>query len=220
MEHDFTPWELDFFRKLKAYCDQFTPRVKAAEYLDISEGTLNSYLYKYRRPKYRTVEKIMRAMNETPLPYTERPPIIRRMDPNAYAEIVQGNDLPTIPVHNIAGAGNERDFWTSEPQRQIPVLPQYYHQNLAAVIIDGNSMEPTIKDGAIVGVIPVTELAEGKIYLVRRPPFGLLVKRVRMNEKGEIILCSDNPNYPPIVVPFEGYEDIIIGRVVWCWQDL
>lgn len=217
---NFTPWELDFYSKLDAYCERFKPKIAAADVLGIPEATLNSYLYRIRRPKYSSAERILTAMGETPMPFTDRPPVINGVDNLMPGEEIEGENLPTIPVHSIAGAGQERDFWSEDPQRKIPILPQYYRKDMVGVMIDGNSMEPTIMDGAIVGVVPVTELAEGKIYLVRRPPFGLLVKRIRMNEKGELVLVSDNPQYPPQVVPYEGYDDLIIGRVIWCWQNL
>ena len=44
------------------------------------------------------------------------------------------------------------------------------------------------------------------------------VKRVRLGKEGNIILYSDNPRYEPQELPFEGYEDVIIGKVVWVWQ--
>lgn len=39
-----------------------------------------------------------------------------------------------------------------------------------------------------------------------------------MNAQGEIVLHSDNPKYEPLAIEPEGYEDIIIGEVVWVWQ--
>ncbi|MDR1243353.1 MAG: S24/S26 family peptidase [Deltaproteobacteria bacterium] len=76
-----------------------------------------------------------------------------------------------------------------------------------------------IKKGSIVGVIPLSEeLEEGSIYLVRRPPFSLVVKRVLMGDDGKIVLRSDNKNYPDQPIPNEGYGNIIVGKVIWVWQ--
>lgn len=147
-------------------------------------------------------------------------PTIHRLKAHSPVETVDGEGLPTIPVLAYAGAGNPVEFFeTTNVARRIPVLPEYAMPNIAAVQITGDSMEPVIKKGAYVGVIPLCgELCEGGIYLISRPPFGLVVKRVRMNAQGEIVLHSDNPKYEPLVIEPEGYEDIIIGEVVWVWQ--
>ena len=69
------------------------------------------------------------------------------------------------------------------------------------------------------GVVPLSgDLEDGGIYLVHRPPFGLVVKRVMQDEDGNIVLHSDNPRWKPQRVPNEGYDDIIVGKVVWTWQ--
>lgn len=93
---------------------------------------------------------------------------------------------------------------------------------MVAFEVDGNSMEPTIKKGAVIGVIPVDgTLNSGEIYLLKRPHFGMLVKRVYMG-KDALILKSDNPDHPPLELPYEGYEadTIILGRVAWIWQEV
>lgn len=215
---DFAAWELDFFEKLDNFLSKFSSTQKAAEALDFSVDTLKSYIYRLRHPKYATIEKLMQRMGYQALPAETS---IQRLGTYSPVEKVVGDNLPTVPVHLAAGAGQPIDIWNAEPSQNIPVLPRYYHKNIAAVEVLGDSMEPTIKKGAFVGVVPISgDLKEGDVYLVRRPPFGLLVKRVRMNEKGELVLVSDNPAYPPQVVPFDGYNDIIIGHVVWCWQNM
>jgi SOS-response transcriptional repressor LexA len=146
-------------------------------------------------------------------------PTMRRMGSNAPIEAVTGDDLVSIPIHEHVGAGNALDFFTAEPERFINILPRFNRKDMRAYEVDGDSMEPTIKQGAIVGVVPVDgPLVEGKIYLVCRPPFGLVIKEV-FSKDGQIILRSANQKYPDDPVPYDGYDDIILGRVIWVWQE-
>lgn len=146
-------------------------------------------------------------------------PTIHRIGAHAPVEEVTGDVLPLIPVFLEAGAGPPVEFWRTEPEISIPVLPQYFRSDIRAIEVIGDSMEPTIKKGAIVGVIPLAgTLVDGGIYLVRLPFFGLVVKRVRSDASGGLCLISDNQNYPPRQIPNEGFSDIIVGQVIWVWQ--
>lgn len=134
-------------------------------------------------------------------------------------DVVQGDGLPSVPVYGSTGAGPDVELFSGEPETFIQVLPQYMLPDLAAFRVDGDSMEPTIKCGSYVGVVPFAgDLAEGGIYLVHMPPFGRVIKRIRMGEGGTIMLYSDNPVYDPLPLPFEGYEKVVLGKVVWIWQ--
>lgn len=150
-------------------------------------------------------------------------PTIRRPGINAPVEIVEGDNLPKIPVMGEVGAGNEVDLFEAVPECFISVLPRYYRQDMVTFKVSGDSMSPTISMGDYVGIIPFDgNLHEGGIYLVDLPPFGRVVKRVRMGKNGEIILLSDNPSYGERVIPYEGYEKIVLGQVCWimqkCWE--
>lgn len=145
---------------------------------------------------------------------------IRRTGSFSPQEQVTGENLPRIPVMGGTGAGDDVEIFEATPSHWITVLPQYVHPQLIGLVVVGDSMEPTIKRGAVVGIVPCDgSLTEGGIYLVHRPPFGLTIKRVQMGTGQQISLHSDNPTYAPMEVPFEGYADIIKGRVVWIWQE-
>lgn len=145
--------------------------------------------------------------------------VIRRVAPHAPNEVVQGDCLPQIPVMGGTGAGDDVELFQATPSYWISVLPQYMvHKDIFGLVVYGDSMEPTIHKGAVVGVIPFDgSFNEGGIYLVQRPPFGRTIKRVKL-QSGQLVLISDNAAYEPDPLPFEGYEKIILGRVVWVWQ--
>ena len=122
-------------------------------------------------------------------------------------------------LHKVPAAAGTFLFTIRDFCKPFAVLPQYNLPDVRAVKVTGDSMEPTILKGAYVGVIPLDdELEDGGIYLVQRPPFGLVVKRVMQDEDGNIILHSDNHRWKPQKVSNEGYDNIIIGKVVWTWQ--
>jgi len=148
----------------------------------------------------------------------ESPPTIRRMGTHSPVEFVEG-ELISVPVFEKAGAGPAMDFFSATPDTVIRVPKKYGIHDVAAIEVTGDSMEPIIHKGAHVGVIPLDgDLQEGNIYLCRRPPFGLLVKRVLMGNNGQILLRSENPKYPDQTVEYNEYEQFIVGRVVWVLQ--
>lgn len=146
-------------------------------------------------------------------------PTIRRPGPYAPVEKVEGEKFPQIPVMGATGAGDAVELFSLAPEYMLPVPPQYYRANLIGLVVEGVSMEPTIRRGAIVGIMPYDgSITEGGIYLIQRPPFGRTIKRIRMGQDGEIVLVSDNPTFAPVTVAPEGYEQIISGQVIWIWQ--
>ena len=92
--------------------------------------------------------------------------------------------------------------------------------NLSLIVVDGDSMEPTLGDGddIMVDHSAATRHLRDGIYVLRMEDV-LLVKRVAMGPSGKLTIRSDNPQYPD-------WEDVsaesvnIIGRVVWTGRRL
>lgn len=93
-------------------------------------------------------------------------------------------------------------------------------KNLSLIVVDGDSMEPTLGDGddIMVDHSAATGPIRDGIYVLRMDDV-LLVKRLAMGPSGKLSIRSDNPQYP-------AWEDIsadsvnIIGRVVWTGRRL
>jgi len=92
--------------------------------------------------------------------------------------------------------------------------------NLSLIVVDGDSMDPTLGDGDDIMVdhsASARPLRDG-IYVLRMDDV-LLVKRIAMGPSGKLTIRSDNPQYPD-------WDDVrpesvnIIGRVVWTWRRL
>lgn len=83
---------------------------------------------------------------------------------------------------------------------------------LSAIAVQGDSMEPTLRDGDEILVDSRPGPLRDGIHVVRLDD-ALLVKRLETARPGRIALLSDNAAYRPIEC--EASEVEIIGRVVW-----
>lgn len=204
---------------------KFKTLQELAELAKVNQGNLSSFMKPEGDPKRRenmtfdTAWKILQFLGVSIPREDESVPTIHRMGTHAPVEIVEGDVLPRIPVVGEAGAGSPVDFFNQTPDRWIQVLPQYMLPNICAYQVTGDSMQPTIMKNSYVGVVPLDgSLAEGSVYLLKDEDFGYMVKRVRKDSTGIIMLHSDNKDYEPRPIQNTGYNDIIIGRVVWVWQ--
>ena len=131
-----------------------------------------------------------------------------------------GSGLQPVPLMGETGTGTPQELFKGSSEHIIKVLPQYYRTDMIALTVRGDSMEPTIKDGAIVGIAPLSEeVTEGGIYLVSIPYFGRVVKRLKLSEDGDLLLCSDNPRYKPVRVNPAEQEKTVLGHV-WVLQSV
>ena len=84
---------------------------------------------------------------------------------------------------------------------------------LSAIAVEGDSMEPTLRDGDEILVDCAPRPPRDGIHVVRVDG-ALLVKRLAFGRPGLIVLISDNrPAYDPVELAPAEVE--IIGRVVW-----
>lgn len=206
---------IPFAERVKELARACGGQKKVSEMTGIPPSTLNGIIKGKVNPSLRNYQTLMEAIEGA------ETASIRRLGANSPVEKVEGAGLPTVPVFGAAGAGDDCEFWSQEPERHIEVLPQYARPGCIALRVDGDSMEPTIQKGAYVGVVPLNgSISEGGVYLVNVAPFGRLIKRIRMGQAGSIELISDNRAYPPRSLPLEQYESVVVGKVVWVWQEL
>ena len=90
------------------------------------------------------------------------------------------------------------------------------------MLVEGDSMQPTLKNGAMIMVNRnVDNLSDG-IYVMRYDN-NLLVKRLQMLPGGIARVKSDNSMYDPWEInklQLDGEELALIGRVVWTGQKM
>lgn len=83
---------------------------------------------------------------------------------------------------------------------------------LSAITVEGDSMEPLLRDGDEILVDRAPRPFRDGVHVVRLGD-TLMVKRVASTGAGRLALLSQNLAYPPVEVSAEEVE--IIGRVVW-----
>ncbi len=200
----------------KSIPSKFKTQAELAEAVGTTQSNISMFLAEKRGMSF---DIACRTLDVLGFSFQEKNPTIKRLEEHSPKEEVQRNNLIKVPVCAFSGAGNFI-YENLEEIHSIDILPNYYHKDLKIVQIIGDSMQPTIADDSYIGVVPVDNLHIGKVYLVKINPFGLVTKRVYLNKEKEIILKSDNPAHEDITVGYEGYDDIIIGRVMWVWQNV
>ena len=83
---------------------------------------------------------------------------------------------------------------------------------LSAITVEGDSMEPLLRDGDEILVDRAQRPFRDGVHVVRLGD-TIMVKRVASQGAGRLALLSQNLAYPPVEVSAEEVE--IIGRVVW-----
>ena len=142
------------------------------------------------------------------------------------------DDYRGIPLYasgRLAAGANGMAFDPYEPPASMlviykPEIRASARHNLSALKVGGDSMAPTIPQGAIVVVdLSDKEQVDGRIFVVNVPEAGMdmaAVKRVRRWEKGKgFVLISDNVAYPPDISLLDWHR-LCVGRVVWMSKDV
>ena len=83
---------------------------------------------------------------------------------------------------------------------------------LTVIEVEGDSMEPTLRDGDEILVDRTPRPLHAGVHVVRLDDV-LLVKRLERGRAGSVRVISDNPAYPS--TERAGAEVEVIGRVVW-----
>jgi phage repressor protein C with HTH and peptisase S24 domain len=125
-------------------------------------------------------------------------------------------EVPRLDLGASAGpgaiAGAEHAFDSFRFSRRWLAEQGLESAQLAALRVEGDSMEPLLNDGDEILVDRSPRPFRDGIYVVRLGD-TLMVKRVASAGAGRLVLLSQNLAYPPIEVAAE--EVTIIGRVVW-----
>lgn len=137
-------------------------------------------------------------------------------------KILASNGKKLVEVYHVAGAGQGWEVIEVEPVKRITVPISFATKCSFALMVQGDSMYPTLKSGSVVGVERDVSFDSNEIYAINPPDGGLSIKRViRDYQRDGYILRSDNPNkdsYADVFIPSSLAENLIVGRAVWVWQ--
>ncbi|WP_292663947.1 LexA family transcriptional regulator [Nitratifractor sp.] len=85
-------------------------------------------------------------------------------------------------------------------------------EEIEAIHVEGESMEPTLQDGSIVFIDRRQCDPSKDGVFVASTANGLFIKRIRRRADGTVELISDNPLYRPEILPPD--EVRIVGKVI------
>lgn len=145
----------------------------------------------------------------------------------AMPEIVQigGDRFAMLPVYETAvSAGPGHEAEDGAPITRIAFRTEWLRQiargginDLVVLTVDGDSMEPTLRQGDSVLVDMSQQRAQQQdgIYVIRTDG-GLQVKRVASNPvTGRITIISDNKDFYPPFTDLLPDQVTVLGRVLW-----
>jgi phage repressor protein C with HTH and peptisase S24 domain/DNA-binding XRE family transcriptional regulator len=119
--------------------------------------------------------------------------------------------VPLVAQRLSAGSGSYvPDEDEAKALIRVPSYLAQYGENIAALTVDGDSMEPTLHRGDMVVCDSLGWSGEG-IYALLISGDGF-VKRIT-KAPGKVVIISDNQKYPVREEPEESQDLHIIGRV-------
>lgn len=124
-----------------------------------------------------------------------------------------------IPVYSALDSYNSEHRATSVGRLNIPM--SYAQPGIYVIRIESASMEPFFKRGAYVGInTSYKGVVSGELFAINLPYEGVVLKRIYIDApNNNMILRSDNPSHPELVMPVSE-QDGIVGRVSWVLQKL
>ncbi|GFM34058.1 S24 family peptidase [Desulfovibrio subterraneus] len=228
--------------RLKALRDSGETYQAIGRRMGVQRGSVQNWIDGLRSGERVSFADMLRYLDSLQIPIdsilkglpTEVPPLkntqIKNLRPNAQADpaFIMSGEAPlnsigaVVNVYATAGAGLALDNQTDTPLAQISIPAKYVRPSLLVVIVEGDSMEPTIKKGAYVGIDHSAEkLIQGEVYGVNLPYEGVVLKRVYFDHSSDsLVLKSDNQKHSDIRLPIENREGLIIGKAIWVMQDL
>jgi len=138
----------------------------------------------------------------------------------AYMAADRGAQGPAIPVIGLAQAGDEGFF----DDAGFPIggswedvrVPGIQDENVYALQIAGDSMDPVLRAGDKVLVAPNAECRRGDRVVVKTIQGEVMAKELRKRTATTIDLISLNPDYEDRSLPLEQVQ--WIGRIIWVSQ--
>lgn len=135
---------------------------------------------------------------------------------NSFKSTASNNFL--IPVLNQELSAGKGDLLPEEDiVKGFIEIPKFliheYGNNLAAMYVHGDSMEPTLHSGDIVVATSLGWESSDGLYAIRLNGLGY-VKRLQVGVN-EIIIQSDNPRYKTMKEPCESDSFQVIGKIIF-----
>ena len=175
--------------------------------IQLSPTVINSWKTRGSIPRADIACKTAQALNTT---------VEYLITGNTCTEISNSKSTFLVPILNqelSAGKGQllpEEDV--VEGLLSLPIwLRRKYGNNLGALHVHGDSMQPTLNDGDMVVCDSLGWDKSDGIFAIRLNGNGY-VKRLQV-VNGKVLIKSDNPNYETITEPLDSNAMSVIGKV-------
>lgn len=174
-----------------------------------------------------SIESLIEANNASVVAANVKPIIrLTGLPAQNQADDFISDDYLAVPLlEGRVAAGHGTVVWNDVQSLVWVYKPELRgRHNLFAVQVSGDSMEPTIPDGAIVIIDRDQWQPTGNrrsIWAIRMDNNGDLgIKRLQASEGGLIIISDNFQNYPPSLAWSTDLTKLVIGKVVWMWHSL
>lgn len=197
---------------------------KFARAADVPISTIQSYIKrkKIATPSIDILEKLALAAGVKIgdlYPISDSTELVRGALVNSHEHVIPAHDKCShVGVYELSQAYME----TPESVGTICVSNIIYRPTMMVLRVRGDSMSPTISDGALVGMDKGDrQIVSGDIYVVRRSYEGAIIRRVYVNGDA-IVLIPENKDHQVLTLKDvdPSKVDFILGKVKWVIQKL
>lgn len=192
--------------------------------VEMPKSTLSRYLNKSRQFPLDRVSDFARALNVSseyilgvfPTDITSiynqlEKPRQQKVYNFAERQLEKQNETKVVQIYGKTAAGEPLTYGDDViEEREVKHVPKHAE---CALVVQGDSMEPEIKDGSIVFYKQQKNIENGEIAIVEIDGDGVTCKKVKFDyDNDKVVLQSLNDKYKDVVL--EGNRVRIIGKVV------
>lgn len=175
--------------------------------IQLSPTVINSWKTRGSIPRADIACKTAEALNTT---------VEYLITGNICTEISNSRNTFLVPILNQELSAGHGDLLPEEDVIEgllsLPIwLRKKYGNNLGALHVHGDSMQPTLNDGDMVVCDSLGWDKSDGIFAIRLNGNGY-VKRLQV-VNGKVLIKSDNPNYETITEPLDSNAMNVIGKV-------
>lgn len=235
--------ETGFAHRFESIIDEQPDKANVAKKMGVTVTALDHYARGRRKPDLAKIARL-RALTGVNLNW-----LLTGIRDPAPSVVLEGEEFRTLGVGLQAGAGEPQINKDDREAQRLAFRADWLRKECGTADVDekcaflvrvkGTSMQPIIRDGAIVLARrwcpppreeflanPDKHLSPKKVYVVRQDigtESALIVKRVRYDKKTRIlIISSDNPhwgNEPYLLhIDDQPIQRIVKGEVFWVSQ--
>lgn len=122
--------------------------------------------------------------------------------------------LPLVEVKAIGGFGGADFSIQQKDVKEYYIIPKFRHKQIDFMIeVEGSSMYPKYNSGDVVACTVIKErnfIQWNKTHVVATRSQGIIIKRIKQGNDGNLLMVSDNPSYDPFEVPVDEVLDLAI----------